>query len=239
MRYIPGINGVNELLSRKDVSVEVVYIAKERKNVGKIKDIVRKCNARKVGFKFVPIGYISKLSSTNHQGVLAVSALITYYDWKDSFKSNENIIVYLDRVSDCGNFGAILRSANCFGIKWVLTSRRESAPVNDFVVKSSSGAISHLKIARVDSALKMVRRFRDEGYKVISAEADGKSIDANRYKGEKILLVIGGEDKGVRKSIIDECDEVVSIPMKGQMNSLNVSVASGIILYEFFKNNIK
>jgi len=235
MRYIPGINAVNEVLGRKDISIEVVYIAKERKNAGKIKEIVRKCNAAGVGFKFVPIGNISRMSSSHHQGVLAVVALVNYHNWRESIESNQKIVLYLDRVSDCGNFGAILRSASCFGVEWVLTSRRESAPVNEFVAKSSAGAISHLKIARVDSALKMVREFKNSGYQVISAEASGRPLNTSKYSGSKVLLIMGGEDKGVRKSILEECDDIVSIPMKGKLNSLNVSVASGIMLYEFSK----
>ncbi|MDD2714613.1 MAG: 23S rRNA (guanosine(2251)-2'-O)-methyltransferase RlmB, partial [Candidatus Wallbacteria bacterium] len=230
MEIIYGINPVLEAIRSGRRPLEAVLLAREREEGGRFREIFKEAANHGVSCKFVPLKSLDRMAEgKNHQGVLAQLGLVNYEAWVNALKC-PNLVLYVDRVTDCGNLGAILRSAAAFGVDWVLLSQKESAPVNDVVFRTSAGGAEYLRFARVPSALKMLRRFKEEGFLTIAAEAGCQIFDPRAAAGRRVLLLIGGEDHGVRTSLLNESDLIASIPMSGRINSLNVSVAAGIML---------
>ena len=147
----------------------------------------------------------------------------------------KSIVIILDQIQDPRNFGAIIRSAECFGVDGIVIQDRNSVRISETVVKSSTGAIEHVDIVQVTNIADTIDTLKKYGYFIYGAEADGTSNYYEEKYPEKICLVLGSEGKGMRKKVKDHCDKILSIPLKGKINSLNVSVANGILLAEMAK----
>ncbi|MDD5091192.1 MAG: 23S rRNA (guanosine(2251)-2'-O)-methyltransferase RlmB [Candidatus Wallbacteria bacterium] len=233
MEKIIGINAVTEALESGRRPLESLYLARSRAGIGKIRYLFKLAVSNGITCKYVPDDYLDRLAGRGHQGVVALIGTIRYEDWSEATKTLRQPVIYIDRVTDCGNLGAILRSAAAFGLEWVLLSSKESAPVNETVVKTSAGGSEYLRYARVESPLRMLEHFKQEGYLVLAAEASGVPLEKTVLShADKVLLLLGGEDKGVRTSLLERSDHIVSIPLPGRISSLNVSVAAGILLRE-------
>ena len=189
--------------------------------------------------KNIKVFYNDKRSE-NSQGVVAIISDFDYYVDLNAFlekvlRKEKSKIVILDQVQDPRNFGAIIRSAECFGADWIVIQDRNNVKVTETVVKSSTGAIEHVDIVKVTNISDTIDRFKKYGYKVYGAEADGENFYYEEDYPDKVCLVLGSEGNGMRKKVKEHCDKVVKIHLKGQINSLNVSVAGGIILAEMAK----
>ncbi len=141
----------------------------------------------------------------------------------------------LDSVQDTHNVGAILRSAECSGVDGVIVTKHNSAPINETVAKTSAGASGYVKIAQVNNLSQAITELKNNGFWVVGSYLDGaKDYTSVDYK-TPIALIVGNEEKGIRKLTADKCDHLVCIPMKGKIQSLNVSVAAGVLLFEIVR----
>lgn len=176
----------------------------------------------------------------NHQGVVAVGAKFVYRDIDELKVKKNSIILILDRIQDPQNFGAIIRTAECAGVRDIIIQDKEACDVTETVMSVSSGAVFHENIYKVNNVLQAIRMLKEKGVWVVATdiEAEENYFDID-YKTHPFAFVMGNEGEGVRKGILKECDYVVKIPMKGRVNSLNVSVATGIVLFRALEEKLK
>ncbi len=172
----------------------------------------------------------------NPQGVVAVGAPYKYYNLEDLKIRSNSVFLILDRIQDPQNFGAIIRSAECSGVEGIIVPDRESVDVTEAVISISSGAIFHVKIAKAPSLTTAVYYLKRKGVWIVSTDPEAKTpyyeID---YRKVPFAVIIGNEGEGIRKGLIKDSDYAVSIPMNGRVNSLNASVAAGILLFKIME----
>lgn len=183
------------------------------------------------------------LPGKNTQGVVGVTTDIQYVDIDNIISkaktSQYPLIVILDSIQDPHNVGAILRSAECAGADGIIITRHNSASVNDTVIKTSAGATSHLSICVVNNLAQSLDMLKENGFWIAGSYLEGaKSYTEIDYK-LPLALIVGNEEKGIRRLTADKCDFLVKIPMKGKIQSLNVSVATGILLFEINRQRDK
>ena len=233
MEKIIGLNAVREALD-SDKNIEKIEIYKGT-NKDRIRDILSKASK-----KNIKIFYTDKRQE-NSQGITALVSEYDYYLELNEFlekvlAKKNSVVLILDQIQDPRNFGAIIRSAECFGVDGIIIQDRNSVTVTETVVKSSTGAIEHVDIIKVTNISDSMDRLKKYGYYIYGAEADGETEYYNEKFPEKLCLVLGSEGKGMRKKVKEHCDKILNIPMHGKINSLNVSVANGILLSEISKN---
>jgi len=173
----------------------------------------------------------------NTQGIIAYIRDIKLWDVKElvseAKKSENPLILILDEIQDTHNMGAVFRSAEASGVDGIIITERNTAPLNETVEKTSAGAISHVKISQVSNMFQAMELLKENGFWIYGSSLgkNSKKYTQLNYKGAT-AIVVGNEEKGIRKSVADNCDDLIYIPMLGKTQSLNVSVATGIILYE-------
>lgn len=179
----------------------------------------------------------------NHQGVVAMVAAYKYATVDDILKKAEDkgespFVIICDKITDPHNLGAIIRTANCVGAHGVIIPRHESAGVNSVVMKTSVGAVEYTPVAKVTNLANTIDELKDKGFWVTCADMDGQDMYDIDLKGS-IAIVVGSEGKGVSRLVREKCDFVASIPMYGEINSLNASVAAGVLMYEALRQRKK
>lgn len=188
-------------------------------------------------YQIVPVERIEIVTRKNHQGVLAWLSIVEYQSIANLLpmifeKGEDPLLIALDGVSDVRNFGAIVRSAECLGAHAVLIPEKGSARITADAVKTSAGALNILPVCREKSILKTAEYLRESGLKIVCAdESYGTPAQECDLKGP-VVLVMGSEEKGISRELLNLADKRIRIPMSGKIESLNVSVASGILLYE-------
>ncbi len=188
----------------------------------------------------VPVERINRVTRKNHQGVIAFVSSITYQRTADLvpflFEQGKSpIFIMLDGITDVRNFGAIARTCECAGVEAIIIPAKGSVTVNADAIKTSAGALHTLPVCKEKSLSETIRFLKDSGYKVVAATEKG---DYNYTEGDytgPLCIVMGAEDKGVSYENLALCDEWVKIPLLGKIESLNVSVAAGILMYEAIK----
>ena len=183
------------------------------------------------------------IENQNAQGVAAIKPAYKYYSLdeiiNESKKSEHPLILVLDSIQDTHNVGAILRTAECSGVNGVIITKHNSAPINATVVKTSAGATEHIKITQVNNLAIAIDKLKDNGFWIVgSSLGKAKPYTETDYTNP-VALIVGNEEKGIRKLTADKCDFLVKIPMTGKIQSLNVSVATGIILFEILRQRSK
>ncbi len=168
--------------------------------------------------------------SPDHQGVCADAGDYPYADGDDLLAAEDALAVCLDQVQDPRNLGAICRVAECAGAAGVVIPERRSAEVTPVVCKASAGAVEHLPVARVRNVADWLASAKEAGAWVYGASADGVPYDRPDYRG-RVVLVLGSEGRGLRPRVADACDELVALPMRGRIDSLNVSAAAAALVY--------
>ena len=236
---IEGRNAVIEAL-RAGRAIDKLYINKGEvdKTLGHIASkardkgiVVVECDRRKLDF----------MSQTHaHQGVIAVCAVREYCSVEDIFAIAEGrgevpFIIVCDEISDGHNLGAIIRSAECAGAHGVIIPKRRSAGLTAVVDKASAGAAEHMAIARVPNLPAAIRELKERGLWVYGTAADGASDLWHTDFTGPLALVIGSEGDGMGRLVAESCDYIVSLPMKGQVSSLNASAAAAITMYEILR----
>ncbi len=195
---------------------------------------VRKYN---IPFQIVPVERIELVTRKNHQGVLAWLSLIEFQNIENLLpmifeKGEDPLIIALDGVSDVRNFGAIVRSADCLGAHGIVIPEKGSARITADAIKTSAGALHSFPVCREKSLVRSVEYLKQSGLKVIAAtEKSGLAISMAPLRGP-VVIILGAEDKGISRELLALADQSVKIPMTGNIASLNVSVAAGILLYE-------
>lgn len=178
--------------------------------------------------------------NTNHQGVVAIVPPFNYCDIDDILeyaksKNEEPFVVLLDSIEDPHNLGSIIRTAETAGVHGIIIPKRRSAVVNSTVAKTSAGAVEHMKVARVNNLVEIIKKLKQNGIWVYGADMEGKANYYDENLKGPICVVIGNEGEGISKLVKDNIDVLIKIPMKGKISSLNASVSAGIILYEVVK----
>lgn len=228
---ISGKNSVYEAL-KGTTSVNKIQILKNARGFDEIVEVAKQ---NKVRFEFVERAALDK-QAKNHQGVVANVTDFAYCNPEDILeyakqKEEDAFIVILDGIEDPHNLGAIIRSCECAGVHGIIIPNRRAVPVNDTVVKTSAGAIANMRIAKVTNINQEIDKLKNEGVWVYGFEANGSNVYKTNLKGN-VALVIGSEGKGISSLTQKKCDEIVSLPLFGKVNSLNASVACGIAVYE-------
>lgn len=168
----------------------------------------------------------------NHQGVIAMISAYSYVSVNDIIGGKDNAFVIIcDKITDPHNLGAIIRTANCVGADGVIIPKRDSAGVNSVVMKTSAGAVEYTPVAKVTNLASTIDELKEQGFWITAADMDGQSMYDIDFKG-KIAIVVGSEGKGVSRLVREKCDFIAQIPMYGEINSLNASVAAAVLMYE-------
>ncbi len=225
---IEGKNCVLEALRSDSITVNTLMCEK-----GKNSDIIALARRSGVKVQYVDKQVLDKESiEGKHQGYIADVTEFSYCEFEDILaQSTSHFIVVLDGINDPHNFGSIIRVCECAGVDGIIIGRNRQVAVTDTVERCSAGAVSHMKIARVTNINNAIKQLQENGVWVYACDMDGEDIYKTNLKGS-IALVIGGEGSGVSKLTREVCDGIVSLKLKGKVNSLNASVACGIAVYE-------
>lgn len=231
---VVGRNPVSEAI-RGGREVDRILVAKGEKN-GAVVGILAKAKKKNIPIKEVDSRKLDYISGhSNHQGIIAYTAVKEYASLDDIFRLAKDrgeppFIVVLDELEDPHNLGAIIRTAECTGVHGVIIPKRRSAGLSFAVSKASAGAVEYVPVARVTNISNTIEELKKRGVWVYGADMDGRIYTECDFSGAK-ALVIGNEGKGISRLVREKCDEIVSLPMKGKIKSLNASVAAGVLMY--------
>ena len=236
---IAGRNAVAEAL-KSGRAADTLYVAAGETG-GTLGAIIAMCRAQGVVVKETDKNKLARLcGSEHHQGVALSAAAHAYAELEDLFaaareKNEPPFFVVCDEIEDPHNLGAIIRTAEAAGAHGVIVPKRRSAPLSVMVARASAGAIEYIPVARVPNLPAAIDQLKDAGLWVYGADMRGELCDKQKLEGP-IALVIGSEGRGMGRLVRERCDILLSLPMKGRVNSLNASVAAGILLYEIAKH---
>ena len=205
-----------------------------------IKELISTAREKQIPYTFVPQEKLKKFSTKNHQGVICILASVTYASLDNLIdhaysEGREPFLLILDRVTDVRNFGAIARTAECAGVDGIVIGEKGNAPITGDAMKTSAGALNHLAICREKDLKKTMKFLRENGIRIIACtEKAGNSIYDVEVSGP-VAIIMGSEEDGIADALLRDADELVKIPMKGKIGSLNVSVATGVAIYEIVR----
>ena len=246
MRYneltIEGRNAVLEAF-RSGKTIDKLYIQDGCQD-GSISNIRREARKTDTVISFVTKERLDQLSSTGrHQGVIAVAAAYSYATVEDMLeaareKGEDPFLILLDNIEDPHNLGAIIRTANLAGAHGVIIPKRRAAGLTAVVARASAGALNYTPVAKVTNLTAAIRELKKEGLWFVCADMGGECMYDLKLTGP-IGLIIGNEGEGVSRLVREECDFTASIPMKGNIDSLNASVAAGVLAYEIVRQRMK
>ena len=230
---IAGRNAVMEAL-KSGRSLDSVLVARGERQ-GSIGPIIARCREKSIPVKEVDSRKLDAMAS-NHQGVIAIAACKEYASLEDLFRVAEErgeppFFIVCDELEDPHNLGAILRTAEASGAHGVIVPRRRAAGLTSTVYKASAGAVEYVPVARVANITDTLKELKKRGLWVYGLDMDGETWCQTDLTGA-MALVVGSEGHGMTRLVRQECDFILSLPMAGQINSLNASVACGIVLYE-------
>lgn len=233
---ICGWHPINDAINAKE-NIEKVLLAKNL-DPKRSQSLVGRLQEAKIPVQFVPPERLTKYK--NHQGMVAVLAEIAYAD-EESFLNNLDTdgnycVILADRITDVRNIGAISRSIECFGAHAILIPDKESAAINEFAIKSSSGALLKVPVIRSANIKLTFHNFIANDFTSIACTEKGDPIDEDTFKYKRNLVILGSEEKGISPYFLQNSGCQAKIPMHGETGSLNVSVAAGIFLHEWRKS---
>lgn len=235
---IIGRNPVLEAI-KSGRDIDKIFVKKGRPE-GSLVPLIKKAREAKIVISDCDKAKLDELASgENHQGVIAFVSETEYKTLDDIIKYAQEreehpLVVICDRITDPHNLGAIIRTAECAGAHGVIIPKRSGAPVNDIVAKTSAGAVEHMNICKVTNIARTIDELKEKGFWITGAHMDGKPMYEIDFKGS-VGIVIGNEGEGISRLVGEKCDFYASIPMYGNVNSLNASVAAGVLLYEIVR----
>ena len=218
-----GKNAVREALNNPKI-IKKICLANNFKD----NEIISLIKNNKIKYENVLPVVLDKQTPKN-QGIMAIIDDFEYSDIDEMLK--DNVIIMLDHIEDPHNLGAIIRTVESAGIKSIVIPKDRAVDVNETVMKTSSGALNYVKIARVTNLVNTINLLKENGFFIYGAAMDGIDYKKISYSN-KVCLVIGNEGKGISPLVRKSCDEIISLPMNGQINSLNASVAASILIYD-------
>lgn len=236
--FIFGTRAVTEAI-RSGQEIDKVLIARKSES-SLSQELLNLLKEMQIPVQYVPIEKINRITRKNHQGALAFISAVSYVPIEELVnqcyeKAKDPLFVLLDQVSDVRNFGAIARSAECLGFNGIIIPHKGAAKINADSVKTSAGALLKIGVSRVKSLSNTLKFLKDSGLKVVAVtEKADKNCFELELKGP-LVLILGSEDAGISENLVYLADEKVKIPMTGETESLNVSVASSILMYEIMR----
>lgn len=226
--YVYGKNVAHEVIKNAK-KIKKAYIAKSFDEW----DIVTTLNRNDINIKYMEKRDMDKYVDGNHQGIILDIEDYEYCDIEELIK-DDSLIVILDHLEDPHNFGAIIRTCEAAKVTGIVIPKDRSVSVNSTVMKVSAGALEMVKISQVTNLYQTIEYLKKHGFWIIGTDMQGTNYHEIDYKG-KTAIVIGNEGKGMSNIVSKNCDFIATIPMKGNINSLNASVAAGIIIFEAIK----
>jgi 23S rRNA (guanosine2251-2'-O)-methyltransferase len=238
---IAGRNPLIESL-KQDQLIDKILLSRNATGDA-INEIRELAKAKNIPVQYVPIEKINSLTNIQHQGALAFKGSVLYQDLQQvidfvNAEGNVPLFLILDGVTDIRNIGAIARTALCCGVQAIIIPDKGVGALNEEAVKSSAGALEQINICRVNSLMKAVDELHLNGIKVFASEMTATTKLFELEMKEPCAIVMGGEERGVHPSLMKICDDKFKIPMASDFESLNVSVAAGMILYEAMKQRL-
>ncbi len=190
-----------------------------------------------IPYQLVPVEKINRVTRKNHQGVLALLSAVEFFNIETLLpglyeSGKDPLILILDQITDVRNFGAIIRTAECGGVHCVVIPEKGMARIGSDAVKTSAGALYSVPVCKVKSLTYVLRYLKDSGIKTIAATEMGERVYTDAKMNVPLAIVMGAEDKGISPAVLQLCDEHLNIPLYGKIESLNVSVAAGLMIYE-------
>lgn len=232
---ITGRNAVSEALN-SNVTIDRLAVARGLKD-SQANNLINIAKSKGIKITFLDKEILDKESKgAKHQGFIAEITDYKYSTVEDILKAaaskgQDPFIIILDGVEDPHNLGSVIRVADCSGVHGVIIAKHRAASVNETVIRVSAGAAAHVKVARVTNINDVIKDLKEQNIIILAAETGGDNLYKTNLKGA-LALVIGGEDSGVKRLTKQLCDGVISLPMFGEVNSLNASVACGAVVYE-------
>lgn len=233
-----GVHAVSELLATRPEAVDRVYFIMGERQSSALFNIVKECRRHRRPYQHVPVTRLDHLSDRgNHQGVVALCAAKEFEPIEPLLErlcgaTAPQVVLVPASVEDPGNLGAIIRSGAAFGVGAVLLETHNTAPLGATVAKTSAGMLERVSVSRPRALGDIIGRLRDSGFAVVGAEAQGKTALSTCNLSGNCVIILGGENRGIPPYLRKQCSSLVSIPIVPDVNSLNISVAAGILLYE-------
>ncbi len=235
---IEGKNAVREALN-SEITINKLMVDKNLQ--GRKDELINLAFQKKIKVEFLPKNLLDKKSQTGHaQGFIAEAVEFVYSSVEDILENAKNkdqqpFIVLLDGIEDPHNFGAIIRSCECAGIHGIIIPKNRACQINETVIRTSTGAIANMPIAKVTNLKEAIDLLRKNDVWVYVAETGGEIIYKQKLDNRGIAVIIGSEGNGVKQSLRTYADGVLTLPLQGKVNSLNASVACGIVIFEILR----
>ncbi len=226
--YIYGKNVALETLKNKE-KIKKAFIYKNFTD----ENIINELNKQDINVKELEKYELDRMIDGMHQGIILEVNDFVYND-VDELITDDSLIVILDHIEDPHNFGAIIRTCEAAGVNGIIIPKDRSVEVNSTVIKVSTGAIKNMKIAQVTNLNRIIEELKKQGFWIVGTDMEGTNYYDIDYKG-KIAIIIGNEGSGMSRLVKENCDFIASIKMNGTTNSLNASVATGIVVFEAVK----
>lgn len=236
--FICGRNAVKEALS-SSTTINKLLVDKNFEH--RRDDVLKLASERKIKVEYVDKFILDKKSNgVRHQGFIAESVDFQYSTLDEMINNIQSastlpFFVLLDGIEDPHNFGAIIRSCECAGVNGIIIPKNRACMVNETVIRTSTGAISNMPIAIVTNLKEAIDRFKENGIWTFVAETGGENIYSKKLGHLPIAVIIGSEGNGVKQSLRTYCDGIITLPLQGKVNSLNASVACGIVVFEILR----
>ena len=227
--YICGRNVAKEYLLNNEI-INNIYLQENFSD----QEILRLIEKKKYNVKIVKKYELDKMTKENHQGIILKVNDFKYSDLDSFTKKDDSLVVLLDHIEDPHNFGAIIRTCEAANVDGIIIPKNRSVDVNSTVIRTSVGATKYVPVAQVTNIKSTIDKLKKDGYWIVGTDMNGTNYSQIDYKG-KTCIIIGNEGSGMARIVRENCDFIAEIPMKGKINSLNASIAAGIIIYEAVK----
>lgn len=226
--YLYGKNSFTEALNSN--RIQKAYILKNS-------PFINELDRKHIKYEIVDRYKLDKMAKGgNHQGALAEVDSYKLAELKDIIKKENGLIVILDGITDPHNLGAIIRTCECAGVDGVIYKKHNSVKINETVAKVASGALEHMKVVEVTNLTNTIKKLKDEGYWIVGTTGKANDLYTDVDYNRNIVIVIGAEGDGVSRLVLEECDYKVKIDMCGVVDSLNASVATGVLLFNVLRS---
>jgi 23S rRNA (guanosine2251-2'-O)-methyltransferase len=243
-QIIYGLRPVMEAI-KAGKQIDKIYLQSnlQGKLFTELKALIKQ-SGKNIQQQYVPLEKLDYLSrKQNHQGVVAQLSQIVYWELEDMLehaerKSTKPFLIYLDNVTDVRNLGAIARSAECAGVDGLIIPQQGSAPINQDAIKTSAGALLRLPVCRISNLKTFINTIKAHDIKIYSASEKANSLYTQVNAEEPLMIVMGSEESGVSQTMIKMSDELIKIPMNGEIESLNVSAAASVLLFEVVRQRL-
>ncbi len=239
------IFGIRAILEAREAGKSIDKVLLRREIGGDLaKELIEKVREYDIVMQRVPLEKLNRITMKNHQGAIALLSPVGYHKVDNVIPQlyedgKTPLAVVLDGVTDARNFGAIARSADCAGVDFIVIPERGSASASSDAVKASAGALFYVPVCRERDTLSAVRKLKDNGYLIVGASEKGAESYVKADYTVPVAIVMGAEDTGISPEVLKVCDTLAAIPILGNIGSLNVSVAAGVMLYEAVRQRLE